>query len=70
MLEYLANLFPLEALSMKDITLKCAALFALCTAQRAQTLVSLDLSLKKCCNNIAVSYIADLQKNFKTKETK
>ena len=42
-LSYLQTLYPLEDLSLMDLTLKVTALIALTTAQRVQTLVSLNL---------------------------
>lgn len=42
-LAYIRTLYPLEALSLKDLTFRLVMLLALTTAQRAQTLVSLSL---------------------------
>lgn len=66
-LGYLAHLFPLQSLSLREITLKCVALFALCTAQRAQTLIALDLKYLKCCNNVAVFEVIELLKTSRPK---
>ena len=43
-LKYLATLHPLHNLCLQKLTLKLAALLALCSAQRSQTLVDLDLN--------------------------
>jgi hypothetical protein len=43
LLTYLRSLYPLSSLSLKLITWKTAALVALVTAQRAQTVLALDL---------------------------
>ncbi len=43
-LHYLKVLFPLEQLSMKDLTFKLVMLIALTTGQRCQTLTLLDVS--------------------------
>ena len=61
-LDYLSQLFPLSDLSLKELTLKCAALIALATAQRAQTLVALDISHMKCHENVVTFNIQDLLK--------
>ena len=42
-LRYLATLHPLHTLCLQKLTYKLAALLALCSAQRSQTLVDLDL---------------------------
>ena len=42
-LRFLYNMFPLEDLSLKDLTLKLISLVALTTAARSQTLAALDL---------------------------
>jgi hypothetical protein len=42
-LECLCTLYPLEHLSLKDLTLKLITLVALATAARAQSLSALDL---------------------------
>ena len=61
-LDYLSQLFPLTDLSLKELTLKCAALVALATAQRAQTLVALDISHMKCSENVFTFNIHELLK--------
>lgn len=43
-LKYLSTLFPLSKLCLQSLTLKVAALLALCSAQRTQTLIDLDLN--------------------------
>ena len=42
-INFLSTLDPLGELSLKMLTLKCSALLALSTAQRAQTLVNLEI---------------------------
>lgn len=42
-LNYLEKLYPLENLSLKDLTRKTAMLLALCTAHRAQTLTNINI---------------------------
>lgn len=44
-LDYLFKLWPLQSLSLKQLTLKLVTLIALCTGQRCQTLTFLDISL-------------------------
>lgn len=55
-LKYLETLYPLHNLTLKMVTLKCVALMALATAQRSQTLASLDLKL---------AYLSDQSITFK-----
>lgn len=43
-LSYLESLYPLQDLDLKMLTLKCVALIALASAQRSQTLASLNLN--------------------------
>ncbi|CAB4027812.1 Hypothetical predicted protein [Paramuricea clavata] len=43
-LDYLSTLWPLEKLSLKELTLKLVTLIALTTGQRCQTLTFLDIS--------------------------
>lgn len=42
-LTYLKSLYPLEKLDLKSLTMKLASLIALTTAQRVQTLISLNI---------------------------
>lgn len=43
-LDYLSTMWPLEKLSLKELTLKLVTLIALTTGQRSQTLTFLDVS--------------------------
>lgn len=62
MLKFLALWYPLESISLKQLTLKWIALVALATAPRAQTLKALDLDFRKIHSNSAVFYFPHLLK--------
>ena len=47
-LNYLADLYPLQTLSLKELTIKLSILLSLSTAQRAQTLVTLSVDNMYC----------------------
>ena len=61
-LNYLEKLFPLDTLGIKELTLKLAALLALCSAQRAQVLVSLNIKNMLLNSDSVVFYITNLMK--------
>lgn len=63
-LNFLFTLYPLEELSLKDLTLKLIALVALATAARAQSLSALDLKFmyKNEKEDIIVFQIRELLK--------
>jgi len=42
-IQFLANKHPLASLSLKELSLKCVTLIALCTAHRVQTIASIKL---------------------------
>ena len=64
-LTFLSSLFPLTTISLKMITLKLAALLALSTAQRAQTLVSLSITNLRLSSRNASFTVNSLQKTSK-----
>ncbi|CAC5405920.1 unnamed protein product [Mytilus coruscus] len=64
-LKYLSQLYPNENLSLKMLTLKCIALFALSSAQRSQTLVNLDLRFVSVTDNSLIFKIPVLLKTTK-----
>lgn len=61
-ISYLKTLFPLENISLKFLTLKLAALLALTTAQRAQTLVNLNTRLMDLSDKSVIFALDSLQK--------
>lgn len=62
-LKLLSSWFPLQTLSLKQLTLKLIALIALATAPRAQTLKSLNLDYMKCYENYVIFYFPNLLKS-------
>ena len=65
-LSYLSSHFPLRSLNLKMLTQKLVTLLALCTAQRAQTLVSLKIDEMIIQGDHVSFSISSIQKNFKT----
>lgn len=61
-LNYLSSLFPLESIDLKLLTLKVTALMALATAQRVQTLNSLNMNNIEIHENRVTFWIESLQK--------
>lgn len=61
-LTYLKSLYPLENLDLKSLTMKLASLIALTTAQRVQTLISLNIKNMSDHGEYVVFTISDLQK--------
>jgi hypothetical protein len=59
---FLKTLYPLDKLNLKDLTLKMSALIALTTAQRVQTLISLNIKHMSDHGEYVVFTISDLQK--------
>ncbi|CAC5410794.1 unnamed protein product [Mytilus coruscus] len=66
-LKYLGSLYPLNDLSLKMVPLKSVALVALATAQRSQTLSSLNLKLAYCSEKSIVFKIGTLLKTSRPK---
>lgn len=67
-LTYLKGLFPLEDLDLRSLSMKLVALLALCSAQRAQALVNLNLD-NMSVNGSSVSFIiTSLMKTSKLKK--
>ena len=64
-LRYLSNLFPLQELTLKILTLKLTALIALSSAPRAQTLMSLNLDYMNVLDTKIVFYFRNLLKTSK-----
>ena len=64
-IKYVSTLFPLEDISLKLLTLKIAALLALTTAQRAQTLVNLNTKYMNLYKQSVVFTVNSLQKTDK-----
>lgn len=61
-LGYLKYLYPLENVDLKNLTLKLASLIALTTAQRVQTLISMNISNISDHGEYVVFTISDLHK--------
>lgn len=61
-LSYLKYLYPLEDFDLKNLTLKLASLIALTTAQRVQTLISMNINNMSDNGEYVVFTISDLQK--------
>lgn len=64
-LSYLKSLYPLENLDLKNLTLKLASLIALTTAQRVQTLISMNINNMSDHGEYVVFTFSDLQKTSK-----
>lgn len=64
-LEHLKSLYPLDTLSLKELTLKVTALVALGCAPRAQTLASMDLDNMKTRKDDIVFVFPNLLKTSK-----
>jgi len=52
-LNYLADLYPLQTLSLKELTIKLAALLSLSTAQRSQTLMTCVDNMSVCRDSVS-----------------
>ena len=61
-LNYLKTLYPLDVLSLKDLTLKTITLLALSTAHRAQTLAAIKISNIHITNSGLIIKVSDVIK--------
>lgn len=61
-MSYLKSIYPLENLDLKNLTLKLAFQIALTTAQRVQTLITMNINNVSDHSEYVVFTISDLQK--------